>query len=257
MKQMPKTAGPILVVIGLAMIIKAPALLLIALIVTIVLSTITIVNAIGSPKTKRQVTARGRQKIDPPKMVNIPGVGQIEWITDPRQLEAGELLGVQELRAAEKLLLDTDPREWRKMGEKVVDDEQEELNKPSQEQRARATAKGPDLPTTSCAAARTATGTRGRYTDTQPPSCLNATTATCCRKSFEKEWVPAQVQQHCRWCSPTLCKEGTNQTPTRLPLTREQSPSRSTDLATQRVAYSPALSSPGGRSVSSRLWAAS
>lgn len=71
------------------------------------------------PKKVKPVIHEGEVKfVAAPKKRILEGVGQIEWITDPRQLEHGRAWNSQQIASAEASLLYCDPREWLLEGEK-------------------------------------------------------------------------------------------------------------------------------------------
>lgn len=115
----PKQAAAISVVIFLALLTKAPFFLMIALVFVIATTT-----HLATGRPKREVT-RGEK----PKVVKIAGVGEVEWITDPRQLEAGRLLSVKDLKKLESEVL-CSPSEWIEQGERVATSEDEVASKP-------------------------------------------------------------------------------------------------------------------------------
>ena len=104
-------------------IVKSPAILLIATFIGLVIFLARVgVLSVESKSKKKAVEA--------PKVVKIDGVGEVQWVTDPRQLDDKRMWSARELKRMEDQLLDCSTDEWRKEGEKVVLDELEAADKP-------------------------------------------------------------------------------------------------------------------------------
>lgn len=116
---------PMPLVIGmiLAIVIKVPILFLVMFLALFFYGGFMLVRS-GIGDKKKAI------KPGSPKVVKIDGVGEIEWITDIRQLDHKRLLGVQGIKKLEDEVLRCAPSEWITMGEKVAVSEEEAANKP-------------------------------------------------------------------------------------------------------------------------------
>jgi hypothetical protein len=134
-----RKAFPFILLVLVAIILKAPALMMLVVVASVIVAAASIVSIPN--RAKRQ------SAIGPPKVVNIDGVGEVEWITDPSQLDHKQLLGLRGLRELELEVLRSSPADWIEQGEKVAVSEEEVANRPestpqSDYQRARARKQG-------------------------------------------------------------------------------------------------------------------
>ena len=106
----------------IALAVKSPILLLIAIVIG--LGSLFLEGAIAIESKPK------KKALGSPKIVKIDGVGEVQWITDPSQLETQRIWSARELKRMEDQLLDRSTDEWRKEGEKVVLDELEAADKP-------------------------------------------------------------------------------------------------------------------------------
>lgn len=112
------TVPPIVLLVGISIALQNPVMLFFVLMtMVVVFATVKIPN---HPKKKA---------VGPPKVVKIPGVGSIEWVTDPSQLDHKRLLDGRGIKNLEAEVL-CSPSEWIEMGEKVVIAEEEAANAP-------------------------------------------------------------------------------------------------------------------------------
>jgi hypothetical protein len=115
----------VIVIILLAAVLKAPAMMFLAFIALVFMGVSTVISVSNKPAKQKA--------IETPAKKFIPGVGVVDWITDPRQLESPKVWNPDTIKRMEIELLDTDCREWRKEGEKVIIAEQEAVRKPPPE----------------------------------------------------------------------------------------------------------------------------